>query len=137
MGRLIHAEIAEKVVIRRAGALSEKSSMQTLIDVELEYQKMVDYHASVNRSNRETGIETVLRFLYENKEKKTWWWSWEFIGRVNSKGGYLSHRAPARASDLALHFPTLVEDRKIGRFAIYRLRTENIKEVEDFLKITV
>lgn len=100
--------------------------------IENEYQKLVDWHKSVNRNNRETGCETVLRFMFENQQR-VWWWSWEFVGKSNSKGGYLSHRAPARASDLAIHYPNLVEDRKIGRFSVYRLKLENMDQILSFL----
>lgn len=106
-------------------------------NIEAEYQKLVEHHDSVSHKSKETGVETVLRFLYEqatDKPQKVWWWSWEFIGKTNYKGGYLSHRAPARASDLAIHFSNLVEHRKIGRFAVYRIRMENEQEIKDFLK---
>lgn len=70
-----------------------------------------------------TGCEDVLQFLYENPQK-IWWMSWDFIGKQLKNGKILSHRAPARASDLAIHDSQLVESRKIGRYSAYRLRTE-------------
>ncbi len=103
-------------------------------DIEQEYAKMMNWYENSRKKKNETGIESVLQFLVDHPEK-IWWWSWEFIGQVNSKGGWLSHRSPARASDLAIHHPHLVEDRKIGRFKIYRLRTEHMDQVNKFLNI--
>lgn len=81
-----------------------------------------------------TSCKDVLQFMVDNYTTKNWWWSWEFIGKRTSKGSYLSHRAPARASDLALHDSDLVEDRKLGRFKIYRVRRENRDKVLLYLK---
>lgn len=84
-----------------------------------------------SRSNAiQTQRESVLYFLLENQHK-IWWWAWELIGKHTNNGHYLSHRAPARASDLAIHEPELVEHRKIGRFKVYRLRTENMKQIRE------
>lgn len=101
--------------------------------IESEYQKLVDWHASKTSNTKGTGIENVLQFLMDHPEK-IWWFWWELIGKTNSKGGWLSHRAPARASDLAIHYPHLVEDRKIGRYSVYRIRMENIEKIKEFLK---
>lgn len=76
-----------------------------------------------------TSCNDVLHWLYENQDK-VWVMSWEVVGQVTKNGRYLSHRAPARLSDLALNDPHLVEDRKLGRYKAYRLRTENINLVE-------
>jgi len=76
-----------------------------------------------------TSCEDVLQYLYENQDQ-IWHMSWEFVGRVTKDGRFLSHRAPARASDLAIHDPQLVEDRKISRYKAYRLRTENMTLIE-------
>ena len=73
---------------------------------------------SSQRNKKGTSCKDVLQFMVDNYKTRIWWWSWEFVGRETSKGGFLSHRAPARASDLALH-TDLVEDRKIGRFSVY------------------
>lgn len=75
--------------------------------------------------------ETVLRYLLESK--KTWVWSWEFQDKRLFDGTRLSHRACARASDLAIQHPELVECRKHKRFAAYRVRRENIKQIQRFL----
>lgn len=105
-----------------------------MINIEVGFQEMVKRHEARSKPNKATGIETVLQFLLDHPGQ-IWWWSWELIGKVNSVGGYLSHRALARASDLAIHFPLLVEDRKIGRFAVYRIRIENMEAIKEFLKI--
>ena len=99
------------------------------MEIEQEYQKLVN---SYNPKTK-TSCKDVLRFMVDNSKKKIWWWSWEFVGKSNSRGGYLSHRAPARASDLALH-TNLVEDRRIGRFKVYRAKMELIKEINEYLK---
>jgi hypothetical protein len=81
-----------------------------------------------------TSCQTVLQYLLDQHKKGIIWTaSWELGERMNSNGGYLSHRAPARASDLALH-SDLVEHRKLGRFKIYRLRMENESKIMDFIK---
>ena len=99
-------------------------------NVEMEFIQFQERYSLTKKS--QTGVESVLQFLLDHPER-IWWWSWEFVGKNNSKGGYLSHRAPARASDLALHEPELVEDRRIGRFKVYRLRRENIDKINNRL----
>lgn len=101
--------------------------------VNFQYAQLVSTHQKQMKKST-TGIREVLQFLLDKKEEKIWWWSWEFVGKTTSKGGYLSHRAPARASDLALHHTELVEDRHIGRFCVYRLKKENLNKVTEFLK---
>lgn len=83
----------------------------------------------LSRTKGGTSVEDVLQVMYETPEK-IWWMSWDFIGLKTKQGKYLSHRAPARASDLALHESHLVEGRQIGRFSAYRLRTEHVNLVE-------
>jgi len=100
------------------------------MNIETEFELMVKRHE--NRSKTKTSIQDVLQVMVDNPQK-VWWWAWEFGGRVTSKGGYLSHRACARASDLAIHYPELVEDRKIGRFKVYRLKVENMASIDMFL----
>jgi hypothetical protein len=102
------------------------------MDIEQEFENMKARY--YDRPRNGTSIEDVLQFMLDHPQT-IWFWSWEFSGYVTSKGGYLSHRACARASDLALHHPNLVEDRKIGRFKVYRARVENIKEINEFLNV--
>jgi hypothetical protein len=98
-----------------------------------ELRSMVDtYHASQKKT---TGIEAVLWYMIEHREDRVWWWSYEFVGKTTKRGDWLSHRAPARASDLALKHPDLVEDHKIGRLKVYRLRLENKDKIKAFLGI--
>lgn len=98
-----------------------------------ELRTMIDsYHATQKKS---TGIEAVLYFLIEHRNERVWWWSYELIGKSTKRGDWLSHRAPARASDLALKYPDLVEDHKIGRLKVYRLRMENKDKIKAFLGI--
>jgi hypothetical protein len=105
--------------------------MEYLDKVEQEFNK----HTNKRAGNKDaTGMEMVLQLFLDHPEK-IWWWSWEVNGQVNSKGEYLSHRACARASDLALKYPELVEHRGISRFKIYRVRLENIDMVNKFLNI--
>lgn len=109
--------------------------MQTFEEImEAEFDKMKAWYDSTRTKKAQTGIQTVLTFLMEHPEK-VWWWSWEFVGKTTRSGGYLSHRAPARASDLAIHYPDFVEDRRIGRFSVYRLKFENIAAIKSFLNI--
>ena len=90
----------------------------------------------VSHKRTTTGVEDVLRYLLENPHK-IWHMSWELIGKRTNSGDYLSHRAPARASDLAIHSPLLVEHRKISRFSAYRLRTENMELVRKAIEKNV
>lgn len=80
---------------------------------------------STSKASKGTHQRDVLLYLFENPQK-IWWMSWELRGGVTSEGIILSHRADARASELATFDSQLVERRMIGRFAAYRLRTENI-----------
>ena len=100
--------------------------------IEEAFASLVSQHKAKRSTQQATGRECVLQYLYEN-QYKIWWWSWEFIGQTTKKGQWLSHRAPARASDLAIHEPELVEHRKIGRYSVYRLRSENIELIEERL----
>ncbi len=102
----------------------DKNKEEEFVNLEKSYQ---------SRKKNSTGIESVLYFLIENRDKKIWWWSYEFVGQTTKRGDWLSHRAPARASDLALKYPELVEDRRIGRLKVYRLRMENKQKIKDFL----
>ena len=94
------------------------------------FDAMREHHRRFSKTY--TSVEDVLQFMLDHPQK-IWWWAWEFNSQTNSKGKYLSHRACARASDLALHHGTLVEDRKIGRFKVYRLRRENMSLIKAFL----
>ena len=55
------------------------------------------------------------------------------INNMNIIKEHKDERGTAIISDLAIHYPDLVEDRKIGRFAVYCLRTENLWEIQQFL----
>ena len=94
-------------------------------EIEAAYKSLVEQYES--RSHTSTSCADVLKVMAERPEK-IWWWSWELCG------GKLSHRGAARASDLANFHPYLVEDRKIGRFSVYRLRTENMEAVGKFIQ---
>lgn len=100
-------------------------------EIEKEYSEMKQKY--INGGKTKTSCKDVLQFMVDNYGERRWWWAWEFVGKKTSKGGYLSHRAPARASDLALH-TDLVEDRKIGRFKVYRVKQENREKVLEYLK---
>ena len=101
------------------------------IDIEKEYSQMKNKY--INGSKKSTSCKDVLQYMVDNYAEKRWFWAWEVIGKTNSKGGYLSHKSSARLSDLALH-TGLVEDRKIGRFKVYRVRKEKREEVLNYLK---
>ena len=101
-------------------------------EVEAAYKSLVEQHEQ-QAKRKPCGKVQVLKFMIE-RPNRIWWYSWQLIGGSTSDGEYLSHRAPARASDLANKYPELVEDRKIGRFSVYRLRTENLGQVQEFIK---
>lgn len=97
------------------------------LQIEQEFKKIT---ADVlGKEKTSTSCEDVLRYMHDHQDK-IWFMSWEFVGKSTSDGKFLSHRAPARASDLAIHESHLVEDRKIGRFKAYRLRLENLNLIE-------
>lgn len=62
-----------------------------------------------------------------------WHWSWEFCSKRLSNWEWLSHKWQARVSDLAIQHPELVEVRKVGRFHCYRLREENMEQIDKFI----
>jgi len=100
--------------------------------IEQEFNKCESWYRSRTTKSIQTGKEMIVQIMLDNPDK-IWWWSWEFVGKTTSKGDFLSHRAPARASDMAIYYPDIVEDRAIGRFKVYRLRTENIDQVKKFI----
>lgn len=75
----------------------------------------------------------VLQYLIDTKEDITWHPSYSFQGNKTSDGGFLSHRACARASDLAIHHKDVVEARSVGTIHVYRLRRENPKAILDLI----
>lgn len=97
------------------------------LEIEQSFKQLKAQVLSVN--GKGTGCEDVLQYLYEN-QTQIWFMSWEFVGKQIKSGKILSHKAPARASDLAIHESHLVEDRKIGRFKAYRLRLENLNLIQ-------
>lgn len=108
--------------------------MNYMEQVESGFNQFVEKYELNSKKSKMTGVQDVLQFMVDHYKTRIWWWSYEFVGKTNSKGGFLSHRAPARASDLALHTPDLVEDRRIGRLKVYRLRLENHEKIKDFLR---
>jgi len=107
--------------------------MNEKLQIEQEFANMKHKYINQGKVKSWTNCQDVLQIMVDQYETKKWWWAWEFVGRTNSKGRYLSHRAPARASDLAIH-TDLVEDRKIGRFKVYRVKRENREKVLEYLK---
>lgn len=95
--------------------------------IELEWDKLVVQHTKT-RNTTFSGEETVLALMHFSKQN--WFMSWEFVVggiRLPIVGNvFLSHRAPARISDLSIKYPILIEKRSIGRFKAYRIRYENI-----------
>ena len=55
---------------------------------------------------------------------KHWFFAHEFVG--NTKGGWLSYKAPARLSDLVRFYPKLVTSEKVGRLKVYRLKVKRL-----------
>lgn len=58
------------------------------------------------------------------KSGKHWHFASEFVG--DTKGGWLSYKGAARISELAKNNTDLIEEQKVGRFAVYRLKTNKI-----------
>lgn len=92
------------------------------------------YKERKRQDKKSNQLKIVLQYMIDEYAKgRIWLWSYEFIGKTNSKGAFLSHRAPARASDLAIKYSLLVEDKKIGNLKVYRLKIENKNEIVNFL----
>lgn len=114
--------------------LSEEM-LQYLAQKDYQFKNLQTIYQQRKKSDRQTGVKAVLQYLIdEYKNGRIWIWSYDFIGKTNSKGDFLSHRSPARASDLAIKHPELVEDRSIGNLKVYRLRIENRDKIINFLK---
>ncbi len=75
----------------------------------------------------------VLQYMIDTKDEITWHPSYSFQGNKTSDGGFLSHRACARASDLAIHHKDVVEARSVGTIHVYRLRRENPQAIKDLI----
>lgn len=100
--------------------------------IDKEFNQIAEAYYKRNRTKKiQTDCQALVQLMLD-KPKKTWWWSYEFVGQVNSKNQFLSHRAPARASDLCKD-TYLVEDRRIGKLKVYRLQTEFMHDVKEFL----
>ena len=102
--------------------------MYTQQEIDISFQALVRT-ITTNKKKGGTSCDDVLQYLYENTDR-VWLMSWEIINQSTKSGKFLSHRAPARLSDLAIHSSQLVEDRKIGKYCAYRLRTENLHLIE-------
>lgn len=100
--------------------------------IEKEFERLQTHYEKYHKKNSTSGCKKVVQMMLD-RPLKIWWWSYEFVGQTNSKGNFLSHRAPARASDLAIYYPELVEDRRIGKLAVYRLKKENLEKINSFL----
>lgn len=99
--------------------------------IEKEFCSMRDNYYSKKKHG--TSCKDVLQYMVENYPKKIWFYSYELVGKNTSKGGFLSHRSPARAGELVEL--GLLEQRTIGRFAVYRLkREEKRNEILNYLK---
>lgn len=104
--------------------------MYTQEQIESAYQKLSTYKPK--DKNKNSWMQNVVQYMLDYPEK-IWFFSWEFNNVVNSKQEWLSYKWCARASDVAIHHPTIVESRKVWRFCVYRLCTENMNLIEDFL----
>ncbi len=107
-----------------------------------EYLKQVEKSYEITKKDVEshekgdgTSIKDVLQYMIDTREEITWHPSYSFAGNKTSTGGFLSHRACARASDLAIHHPDLVEARPVGKIHVYRLKRENPQAIKQFMNI--
>lgn len=58
------------------------------------------------------------------KSDKHWHYASEFVG--DTKGGWLSYKGAARIQEVSKLYPDLVEEQKVGRFSVFRLKTRKI-----------
>lgn len=101
--------------------------------IELEWDGIVARNNNNKHSDKWTGEQKCLAFMHFTSQN--WFFAWEF-----SKGAiylpvvgsiFLSHRAPARISDLSVKYPSLIETRTLGKQTAYRIRYENIENALD------
>jgi len=104
-----------------------------------EYLKEVNKNFEIVKKDVEahekgsTSKYDVLQYMIDTKETITWHPSYSFQGNTTSTGGFLSHRACARASDLKMQHPDIVEAREVGSIHVYRLRRENPQAIRQFM----
>lgn len=96
------------------------------------FKKCEDWYNNRDWKSKQTGVKMVVQAMLD-KPEKIWWWSWEFVGQTTSEGDFLSHRSPARASDVAIYCPEVIEHRAVGRFKVYRLKMENPETIHEFM----
>lgn len=72
-----------------------------------------------HKRGKKPQTQKVYEYLQENPTK-IWWWAWEVIGKKNKSGDFLSHRAPARLTDLVNDGKCVSE--RIGEYTVYRLK---------------
>lgn len=101
--------------------------------VELEWDKLVVRYQNQHKGDKYTGEQKVLAYMHFTSQN--WFMAWEFSkGLIVIPGMgsiFLSHRAPARISDLSVKYPSLIEKRSIGRYVAYRIRYDNIEKALD------
>lgn len=102
--------------------------------IELEWDKLV-VKFSQQKDDQWSGERKVLALMHFTKQN--WFMAWEFSKgwvRLPVVGDiFLSHRAPARISDLSVKYPSLIEKRSIGRYVAYRIRYENMDKALDIV----
>jgi hypothetical protein len=89
--------------------------------IEKEYNKLYRwYNETENKKNTDkTQKQAVLEYLEENRSK-IWWFAFDVVNKTNKSGDFLSHRAPARLTDLA-NEGTLISE-PLGKYVVYRLK---------------
>ena len=110
--------------------------MQYSQQVENDFEWISFVHNNTKRQKTgKTDTQEVAIYMLEQftAKNKIWFYSHEFVGKITQEGYFLSHRSPARASDLAIKHPELVEDRRIGKLKVYRLRLENMDLINEFI----
>jgi hypothetical protein len=58
------------------------------------------------------------------KSDRHWHYASDFVGET--KGGWLSYKGSARIQEVAKLYTELVEEQKVGRFSVFRLKTKKI-----------
>jgi len=134
-GQLKHlVEISFVQILRMLFQLDLELIQTNMHPKDIAYNNLLAWYETYHKAETgRTGVQKVVQYMLDNPST-IWFWSYDFVGKVNHKGEFLSHRSPARASDLAIHYPELVEERKIGRLSVYRLRVENMDDITNFLK---
>lgn len=87
--------------------------------IEDEYNNLLNKYKKTYKRSKKTQKECVLQYLQEHPNK-IWFFAWEVVNKKTKSGDFLSHRAPARLTDLV--DDGICVSRVLGDYTVYRLK---------------